>query len=150
MNALSALYDSDFYAWAEQNAQLMKSGRFDELDTEHLIEEIESMGASEKRALESRLIELMLHLLKWQFQARRQGSSWEISINKQRLAIERILRNNPSLNYQLYERVIDCYSYARRAAAIETKLPLATFPENCPYTLEQLADFEFMPSEILL
>jgi hypothetical protein len=146
MNQLTALYESDFYSWALQNAELIKLGRFEELDTEHLAEEIESMGASEKRALESRLIELMLHLLKYQFQPERKGSSWEISINKQRVAIERILRNNPSLNYQLDERVVDCYRDARRYAAIETQLPLTGFPENCPYNLEQLADFEFMPN----
>ena len=142
---LTSLYDTDYYAWALQNAELMKQGRFDELDTEHLIEEIESMGASEKRALESRLIELMLHLLKWQYQSERRGSSWEISISKQRIAIERILRNNPSLKHQLHERVLDCYHDARRYAFAETKLPLATFPAECPYTLEQLADTEYMP-----
>ncbi|MFZ2726813.1 MAG: DUF29 domain-containing protein [Methylococcaceae bacterium] len=147
MNALSALYDSDFYAWAEQNAQLMKSGRFDELDTEHLIKEVESMGASEKRALESCLIELIQHLLKWQFQKQRRGASWQISIHKQRVSIESILDDNPSLKYQFDARVAKCYVHAKRYAAIETKLPLSTFPENCPYTLEQLADFEFMPSD---
>jgi hypothetical protein len=111
----------------------------------HLIEEVEDMGKSERRALESCLIELMLHLLKCQYQKQRKGSSWEISVNKQRLAIEKILRNNPSLNYQLDERRLDCYHDARRHTAIETKLPLSTFPESCPYTLEQLADFDFMP-----
>ena len=142
---LTSLYDTDYYAWALQNAELMKQGRFEDLDTEHLIEEIESMGASEKRALESCLIELMLHLLKWQFQKKRRGSSWEISIHKQRIAIEKILHDNPSLKYQLYERVLECYVYAKRYAAAETKLPSAKFPTECPYTLEQLADTEYMP-----
>ena len=144
-NSLNLLYETDFYAWALKSAELMKAGRFDELDMTHLIEEIEDMGVSEKRALESCFIELLLHLLKCQFQKQRHGSSWEISINKQRIAIEKILRNNPSLNYQLQERVLDCYSYARRYAAVETRLPLTTFPDECPYTLAQLADSEFMP-----
>jgi hypothetical protein len=144
-NSLTTLYETDFYAWALKNAELMKTGHFNELDTEHLVKEIESMGASEKRALESCLIELIQHLLKWQFQPQRRGASWQISIHKQRVSIESILEDNPSLNYQLDARVIKCYTHARRYAAIETKLPLTKFPEHCPYSLEQLIDFEFLP-----
>jgi len=145
MNQLTALYESDFYSWALQNAELIKLGRFEELDTEHLVEEIENMGASEKRALESRLIELMQHLLKWQHQAERRGASWQVSIQKQRVGIEAILEDNPSLKHQLEGRIAKCYRHAKRYAAIETGLPLTVFPENCPYSLEELADFEFMP-----
>jgi len=145
MNNLTTLYETDFCAWTLENAQLMRAKQFEKLDFEHLIEEIESMGASERKELESRLIELMLHLLKWQFQAKRKGSSWEVSIGKQRVGIEKILRDNPSLKYQLDKRVVDCYSYSRRYAAIETKLPLTHFPEACPYSLDQLCDFNFMP-----
>ena len=146
MNTLNTLYESDFCLWATKSAELIKAGKFSELDIEHLIEEVESMGASEKRALESRLIELMQHLLKWEFQPKRRGSSWEISINKQRVGIEKILQDNPSLKYNLDERISDCYKYARRYAAIETKLPLKKFPEECIYTVEQLENFEFMPN----
>ncbi|MDQ7090602.1 MAG: DUF29 domain-containing protein [Methylococcales bacterium] len=89
MSHLSTLYETDFCSWASKNAMLLKEKKFTELDVEHVIEEIESMGASEKRALESRFIELMQHLLKWQFQPKRRGSSWEISINKQRIGIEK-------------------------------------------------------------
>ena len=144
MTNLSLLHDSDFYLWATKSAELIKAGKFNELDIEHLVEEVESMGASEKRALESRLIELMQHLLKWQFQPERRGSNWEISINKQRVGIEKILHDNPSLKYNLNERIIHCYNYARRYAAIETKLPLKKFPEECIYSLEQLEDFNFI------
>lgn len=142
---LNALYETDFYAWALKNAELMKSGRFDELDRDNLIEEIESMGVSEKRALESCLTQLMLHLLKWQFQPQKKGRSWEVSIYKQRIALKKILRNNPSLKYEYNERVQECYDDARCLAAVETGLPLATFSEECPYSIEQLADFEFLP-----
>ncbi len=144
MTNLSLLHESDFCLWATKSAELIKAGKFNELDIEHLIEEVESMGASEKRALESRLIELMQHLLKWQFQPERRSSSWEISINKQRVGIEKILQDNPSLKYNLNQRTIDCYKYARRYAAIETKMPLKKFPEECIYSSEQLEDFDFM------
>ena len=143
--SLISLYETDYYAWALQNAELMKQGRFEDLDTAHLIEEIESMGASEKRALENSLIELMLHLLKWQFQKKRRGSNWEISIHKQRIAVEKILHDNPSLKYQLHERILECYVYASRYVVAETKLLLTKFPTECPYSMEQLADTEYMP-----
>ena len=146
MSGLATLYETDFYAWALEMAQLIKTKQFDKIDVEHLSEEVESMGASERNALESRLIELMQHLLKWQFQPERKGRSWEVSIAKQRIGIDKILKDNPSLKYQYQQRVDDCYVYARRYAAIETKLPVSSFPESCPYSVEQLFDFEFLPS----
>jgi hypothetical protein len=145
-NQLHLLYEADFSAWALQNVELIKQKRFTEVDMEHLAEELEDMGNNKKDQLDSRLEELMMHLLKWHYQPERRGSSWEISINKQRVAIERLLGKYPSLKYQLNERVENCYSYARRYAAIETTLPLATFPEQCPYSLQQLFDVEFIPT----
>jgi len=138
-------YQTDFYSWTQQQAALLKARQFNELDFDNLIEEIESMGASERKELDSRLIELLLHLLKWQYQPKRKGSSWEVSIAKQRDGIEKVLCDNPSLKYQLDKRVADCYVYARRYAAIETQLPKARFPEECPYSLAQLFDVDFMP-----
>ncbi|MEY4768848.1 MAG: hypothetical protein RL637_1487 [Pseudomonadota bacterium] len=138
-------YQTDFYSWTQQQAALLKARKFDELDFDNLIDEIESMGASERKELDSCLIELLLHLLKWQYQPKRKGSSWEVSIAKQRDGIEKILRDNPSLKYQLDKRVADCYGYARRYAAIETQLPKSRFPEECPYSLEQLFNESFMP-----
>jgi hypothetical protein len=143
---LATLYESDFYAWALETAQLIKAKQFDKIDVEHLSEEVESMGASERNALESRLIELMLHLLKWQFQPERKGRSWQQSIGKQRVGIDKVLKQNPSLKYQYQQRVDDCYIYARRYAAIETGLSISSFPETCPYSVEQLFDFEFLPN----
>ncbi len=145
MAHLATLYETDFYAWALETAQLVKAKKFDQLDFEHLAEEIESMGASERNALEIRLIELMLHLLKWQFQPERKGRSWKLSIDKQRIGIDKVLKQNPSLKHHYQERVDECYVYAKRYAAAETKLPFSTFPENCPYSVEQLFDFDFLP-----
>ena len=145
MANLATLYDTDFYAWALEMAQLIKDKQFDKVDVEHLAEEVESMGVSERNALESRLIELMQHLLKWQFQPERKGRSWKLSIDKQRIGIDKVLKQNPSLKYQYQQRVDECYVYAKRYAAAETKLPISIFPETCPYSVEQLFDFEFLP-----
>ncbi len=139
-------YQTDFYSWTQQQATFLKTRQLNKLDFDNLIEEIESMGASERKELDSRLIELLLHLLKWQYQPKRKGSSWEVSIAKQRDGIEKVLRDNPSLKYQLDKRVADCYGYARRYAAIETKLSKSRFPEECPYSLAQLFDVDFMPN----
>jgi hypothetical protein len=146
MSNLATLYESDFYAWALETAQLIKAKQFDRIDVEHLAEEVESMGASERNALESRLIELMLHLLKWQFQPERKGRSWKLSIDKQRIGIDKVLKQNPSLKHQYQQRVDECYVYAKRYAAAETKRSVSSFPETCPYSVEQLFDFEFLPN----
>lgn len=146
MAAIQSLYDSDFYAWALQNAALFKAKRFDELDFEHLAEEIESMGKSEGCELNSRLEQLLLHLLKWQYQSERRSRSWTVSINKQRIEIDKVLRHNPSLKYELDSRFQESYQYARRHAATETRLSIHKFPENCPYSWQEALDAEFLPN----
>jgi hypothetical protein len=147
MNA-QQLYQTDFYAWTLHNAQLLQENRFSELDLLNLIEEVRDMGASQQRALESRLLELLMHLLKWQFQPERQGNSWLHSITKQRVGIKRLLKNNPSLTYQLKERVDELYSDAREYASYETRLAPDTFSSDCPYTLEQILDGNFLPAAL--
>jgi hypothetical protein len=146
MAAIQSLYDSDFYAWALQNAALFKAKRFNELDFEHLAEEIENMGKSEGRELDSRLTELLLHLLKWHYQTQRRCRSWTVSINKQRIGVDKVLDENPSLKHELEERLQQSYKYARRYAATETSVPLTTFPEQCPYSLQEALDAEFLPN----
>jgi hypothetical protein len=145
MAIAQSLYERDFYAWALQNAALFKAKRFDELDFENLLEEIESMGKSEGRELNSRLEELLMHLLKWDYQPERQTRSWKTSINKQRIGVDKVLDENPSLKHELEERFQKSYNYARRLAATETRLPLSNFPEQCPYSLQDALNPEFLP-----
>lgn len=85
-------YDTDFYLWTQQQATLLRQGHFSELDTTHLVDEIEDMGRSEKRELENRLIVLLVHLLKWRFQPDRRGNSWSATMKRQRLDIEDLLQ----------------------------------------------------------
>src|SRR5712692_8509170 len=92
-----SLYEEDFVVWSMHNAELLRAGRLQEADIEHIAEELEDMGKSQRRALESRLTVLLLHLLKWQFQPERRSSSWRATIVAQRIAIIKILREAPSL-----------------------------------------------------
>jgi hypothetical protein len=138
-------YDNDFYSWTQEQAELLKNGRFSELDIDNLIEEVEAMGRSEKRELESRLTALLLHLLKWKYQEVRRGRNWQLSIDEQRIQFEGNLNENPGLKPQLDEIVKKAYKLAVIKAARETKISKAVFPERCPWTLAQFIDEGFYP-----
>ncbi len=133
-------YEEDFYAWTQEQATLLKEKRFMELDLEHLVEEIESMGRSEKRELENRLSVLIVHLLKWHYQPAKRTRSWALTILEQRKELAKLLRENPSLRPVLREEYPERYDIARIRAARETTLELDTFPENCPWTLEEILE----------
>ncbi len=128
------LYDQDTAAWAAANADLLRQRRFGELDVTHLIEELEDMGKSERRALESHLSVLLMHLLKWEHQASMRSTSWQLSIENAKQSIFDGLEDSPSLKPKLRDEtfVAKAYSKARRNAAIETGLELSIFPEQCP------------------
>ena len=134
----TATYETDFYLWTQQQADLLRQGALSALDIENLIEEIDDMGASNRRSLGSFLELVIMHLLKWQYQPERRGTSWRLSIRKGRNAIERAIEYSPSLNRQLPAMMTAEYRRARREAADETGLPLTTFPEECPFTIEQI------------
>jgi hypothetical protein len=139
------LYDSDFYAWLNEQAALLRAGRLSELDIENLAEEIESMGRSEKRELVSRLQVLIMHLLKWQFQPGFRSKSWQLTIEEQRIRVDRHLTENPSLKAELNEAIGSAHSIAVLAAARETGLSLETFPPACPWSFAQISDSNFWP-----
>lgn len=139
------LYDTDLYAWATGNAALIRAGRLAEVDFEHIAEELESMGASERNALNSRMTELLLHLLKWRLQPERRGASWEVSIIKQRNGIADLLDASPSLRARLPDVLAKTWPRALRLAVAETRLPAATFPEDCPFALDDVLAAEFWP-----
>ena len=138
-------YNLDFYGWTQEQAALLKAGRLNDLDIINLIEEVETMGRSEKRALESRLTVLLVHLLKWKYQPNRRGKSWTLTIIGQRIKLLRVIKDNPGLKPQLPELINDAYSLARVNAAKETKLDIEIFDSACPWTFEQLIDDCFYP-----
>jgi hypothetical protein len=139
------LYENDFNAWIAQQIGLLKAGKTNEIDTEHLIEELEEMGISSLRELESRFVILIAHLLKWQFQFDQQSGSWRGSINEQRVQILRLLRKVPSLKRQINDAITDAYPDALEIAIDETGLAESCFPKTCPYSVEQLLDKQFYP-----
>ena len=145
MNTLALEYEQDFQGWINQHITLLKTGKVNELDVEHLIAELEDMGKSNVRELESRFVILIAHLLKWQFQVDKQNSGWRGSIIEQRVQILRLLRKIPSLKRELPNAVSDAYTDALCLAIDETGLPKKTFPLACPYSLEQLLDKTFYP-----
>jgi hypothetical protein len=143
------LYDQDFYLWLEKTADLLKKRRFEELDLTHLVEEIESMGRSERRELKSRLKLILTHLLKWQYQPQMRpyyGNSWVSTIVTQRSDLLLLLEDSPSLKGLLEETWKDCYQIARRDAAKETGLSEEVFPVDYPFELAEVLDPEYLPS----
>ena len=142
---MSETYDRDFYAWANEQAALLRAGRLSEADIAHIAEEIESMGKTEKRELVSRLSVLLLHLLKWQFQPGRRGASWKASIKVQRNRLADHLVDNPSLKAVLHHSISRAYEDAVIEAEAETGLPSSAFPGTCPWTFDQMMDPDFWP-----
>lgn len=134
-------YDQDTYAWALEQASMLRSGKLDQLDTEHLAEEIESMGKTERQALVSQLARLFMHLLKWDHQPERRSRSWALTIQDAQVKVTRLLNDNPSLKGSLSELMSEAYDDARRAAAIEAELELDTFPEQCLYSFDEAMTF---------
>jgi hypothetical protein len=141
----SSRYDQDFHAWTREQADLLRAGRLTALDVEHLLEELDSMGSRERRELTNRLKVLLGHLLKWQFQPERRSRSWEATIKEQRLSLQDLLDDNPSLRPTLPEQVTRAYRLARLLAVGETNLAESTFPATCPYATEQVTDPDFYP-----
>ena len=131
--ASPGLYERDCYAWSIEQAKALRERRFADLDIENLAEEIEDVGKSEYRALESALTVLLMHLLKWDHQPSRRSRSWEATVRDQRRSAIKTLSKNPSLQSKLDELVRDAYESARDRASGETDLPVERFPEVNPY-----------------
>ena len=140
-------YDTDIIAWAKEQAQLLRSGHFDALDVEHIAEEIEDVGKSEQRELENRMAVLLCHLLKWKYQPERRGSSWEKTIHDQRRMLSMRFKKTPSLKPSLQneEWRLTVWFDAKIAAEKETSIPFDKFPDECPWTAEQVMDLAFLP-----
>jgi Domain of unknown function DUF29 len=142
----ASLYDEDFAAWTSETARQLRAGRFAEIDIEHVAEEIEDMGKSEKRELLGRLTVLVTHLLKWKWQADKRTASWQSTMATQPAEIQRLLRQSPSLSGVIAASVADVYPDAVESASIETGLPAPTFPEKCPFSVDEILQRGFFPA----
>ncbi len=140
-------YETDVVAWATEQAQFIRAGRFDQLDLQHLAEEIEDVGKSEQRELASRMAVLLMHLLKWQFQPDGRNNSWAGTIRVQRRQLAIALRATPSLKVTLnlpdWQEI--AWGDALTAASKETGLELDTFPDACPWAITDVLREGWLP-----
>ncbi len=135
--------DNDYYGWTQQQAELLRTQQINAIDWQNLANEIEEMGRSEKRQLESRLEVLIMHLLKWQFQPNLRSRSWQLTIKEQRLRLDKLIAENPSLKPSLEIAIDKVYPLATLSAERETGLSI--FPETCSYQLTDILSFDFLP-----
>jgi plasmid stabilization system protein ParE len=155
---MTTLYDQDFHAWALAQAAALRRAaelriNLPDVDIEHLAEEIEDMGSEQAHAVESALARIIEHLLKLQYSPSpsplpRRG--WKASVGKQRTNLARRLRNNPSLKAppRLQEILRNAWEDGRRLAVIGMEAygeAAASIPQDCPYSFEQLCDFDWWP-----
>ena len=138
-------HDQDYYLWFVDQARLLRSRQWSQLDVEHLAEELEDMGRREKRALRSRTVVLIAHLLKYAYHPEHRGPSWVGTIREQRKQLDELLQDSPSLRPRFEEILEDSYLTARLLAAGETGLQEAAFPERCPFGPLELLDDRFWP-----
>lgn len=134
-NAAMHNYDEDIAAWADEQAQLLRASRFDQLDVAHLADEIEGVGKSEERDLADHLAVLMAHLLQWQYQADRRSASWKSTIRAQRASAAYVLHTSPSLVSTTRESRWLGLVWQHALARAINETGLNAFPEQCPWSL---------------
>jgi Domain of unknown function DUF29 len=145
--ATRADYEQDFFAWTQEQAQVLRARETPGLDWDNLAEEIDSMGRRDRRKLEGRLRRILHHLLKWQVQPGLRGPSWRNTLIEQRRQAEKLLKESPSLRSSLRELVDEAYPDAVRDAVNESGLRPQTFAADCPFTIDQILDPEYLPDD---
>jgi type I site-specific restriction endonuclease len=138
-------YETDFYIWLNTQIALLRAKNFEQIDLDHLIEELEGMASKQRHELKHRLEQLMMHLLKCKLQPQRISKSWRATIHEQRTQINNLLEEMPSLKRLLDEFAERSYASAVRGAAIQTGLPSTDFPAAEPFTTAQLLDPDYIP-----
>lgn len=146
MPALNS-YETDFYAWTQEQATLLRKQEWSQIDLPNLIEEIESLGKQQRQELRNRLSLLIAHLLKWDYQPQQRSRSWLATLRVQRRDTLRLLKDNPSLKPYLDDALSEAYENARDLAMGDTNLPEQTFSLDCPYSLTEILDDRFYPGE---
>lgn len=143
-----SIYDEDYWTWTQKQADALRRRSGNELDWDLLAQELDALGATEERELRSRYVVLMLHLLKWAYQAERRSRSWTNTIANQREHIAEHFERNPGLKSQDAAIFAKSYKEARRDASSETDLDLKLFPVDPPFTPEQVKDENWLPDAI--
>lgn len=140
MRTQKSLYDRDFNAWIFQQINFIQNKEFENLDIQHLLEEMETLGNSNPTALKSHLVIILLHMLKQKHQPDLSSKSWKDSISSARIQIDQIIEDNPSLKQFLNDKiVIDyCFEKAKRKTSKETSIDIRKFEKECPWTLKEI------------
>ncbi|MBG1266875.1 DUF29 domain-containing protein [Nostoc sp. WHI] len=148
LQMLQTLYEQDFYAWVEQTAELLQLHHWETLDLEHLIEEVVDLGKSQQRALQSALRLVLSHLLKWKYQPERRSHNWQVTLTRERLNMDELLQESPSLRRFLNdaEWINTTYQRSRREAIVETGLLEDEFAIACPFSVDEILDLDFYPN----
>lgn len=144
-NDLTILYEQDYYLWLETTAKLLREGKLSALDTVNLLEQIEDIGRSEKRAVESNHKILLMHLLKYKYQPENRSNSWVASIVEHRQRLKKAFKESPSLQPYFTSVFNDCYQDARELAAAETGLAIDEFPVETPFNPEEVLNSDYLP-----
>ena len=131
-------YRDDLYTWVQEQVELLRTGRLDEVDAVNVAEELGDVGRQQLFRLESALAVLTMHILKWDHQAGKRSRSWELTVGEQRRRIVKLLKKNPGLRSELEEAVADGYADGRDRALIETNLPFDALPVACPYSFDEM------------
>ncbi len=139
-------YDQDVMAWAAEQARLIRTGQFDQLDIEHIADEIDDVGKSEKRELASRMAFLLAHLLKWQFQPSYRGTSWERTMREQRKQVLRKLKETPSLGPLLNDSEWGEGAWGDAVTLAISETGLDAFPEVCSWNLADVLADNWLPA----
>lgn len=147
VDPVTSLYETDFYAWTQEQGNLLRDRQWTQLDLHNLIDEVESLGKQQCQELRNRLSVLLGHLLKWEYQPLERSRSWLAIIRVQRRDILQLLQENPSLKPVLTDASIKAYENGKDLAIGETDLPPQTFPQKCPYSSSEVLDSRFYPGE---
>jgi hypothetical protein len=147
-NKLKSLYDVDYQCWLDENVAQLKAGNFGNLDLENLIEEIESLGKRDKRAISSYLLRLCEHLLKLKYWTSERDlcfRGWVLEVNNFRSEIELILQDSPSLRSFLSESFLALYQKAGKNMLKVIDLPADVIAQEPNFALEQALDEDWLP-----
>jgi hypothetical protein len=141
------LYDQDYYLWINKTVEQLSNNQFQEIDLQNLIAELESMGRSEKRSVQSNLTVLLMHLLKYKYQPNKRSQSWRSTIVEHRRRLLIVFKDSPSLRGYGQEIFAECYQDARQDGATETQLKISVFPDECPFNLEVVLRVDYLADE---
>ncbi len=142
---LKKLYEEDEHLWLFENAKLLREGRLDLADIEHIAEALEDLGKRDFREVVNKLRVLIVHLLKWIFQLEERSSGWKGTIREQRKQLNAEFIDSTNLKRHGKENFLKAYEDAREIASDETGLSLSHFPEEPPFTFEQVIDEGYLP-----